>query len=119
MATRQHVEPPPVASQIEKLEDNWLACRDLRHAYAVEIPYHAVVLEGGQRGARYSERTLACMRCDTKRIELVRIHNIWVERLEVAYIRPKGYDILGARREEHVLGMVRLEQIRRAIEEVS
>lgn len=117
MATERAVEPPPVLEQIGKLDDNWLMCRDLRHAYAVEVPYHAVVIEGGQRGARYSERTLACMRCNTKRIELVRIHSTWIERLDVWYERPKGYDIKGARREAHVLGMVRLEQLRRAMGE--
>jgi hypothetical protein len=116
MATKvRRPAPPTVLLQVQALDDNMLVCRDLRHAWATESSYYAVAVEGGVRGARYLERQLVCMRCDTKRIELVRVHATWIERLDVRYVYAKGYQIRGASKDDHVQGMVRLEQLQRVL----
>ena len=114
---RRNVEgPPPIEDQIEHLTDNMLMCRDLRHAWGVEAGYHKVEVEGGIRGAKYLERRLACLRCDTLRVELVRIHSSWIERISTYYVYPEGYHLKGAKRGDNVQGMVRWVQMRRSME---
>jgi hypothetical protein len=109
-------EPPPIEDQIHDMDENLLACRDLRHAWSIETSYHAVAVEGGARGGKYLERRLACLRCDTHRVELVRIHPSWIERISVYYVYPEGYQIKGVRRGDDVQGIVRMEQYRRVME---
>jgi hypothetical protein len=109
--------PPPVVDQVHDLSDNIMMCRDFRHAWAVEVPYYKVEdVEGGVRGALYVERTIACMRCDTKRVEFYRVLETRLERLHSKYVYPEGYMMRGAKRSDHVQDMVRREAYRRAVE---
>lgn len=68
-----------------------LACRDLRHAWAVDVPLYVVQVEGGMRGAVYAERRCGCMRCGTERVELYRVYGDRLERLRTSYAYPEGY----------------------------
>lgn len=107
--------PPPVDEQVHELSENVLMCRDMRHAYATEAPYFKIEVEGGVRGALYVERVLACMRCDTKRIEMYRVHPHRLERLKAGYKRPKGYDLKGVKKSDKVVEIVRFEQYQRSV----
>src|SRR5690349_13255731 len=109
-------EPPPLEDQIQHMPENLLACRDLRHAWAVETGYHPVTMEKGAPRGRYLERRLACLRCDTQRVELIRVHKSWIERLSTYYVYPEGYQVKGVKRGDDVQGMVRMEQINRIME---
>lgn len=120
-ATRRRVdrpEPVPVVDQVHAMAENWLMCRDMRHAWATETPYYRIEVEGGVRGALYVERAIACMRCDSRRIEIYRVHEHTLERLASRYAYPKGYQVRGIKKGERVQDMVRYENYRRAIETV-
>lgn len=109
--------PPPIEDQIHGMSDNVLMCRDLRHAWSIETGYYSVTIEGGARGAKYLERRLACMRCDTHRVELVRVHKNRIEKIgSPYYVYPEGYQVKGAKRSDDVQGKVRWEQVRRVME---
>lgn len=107
--------PVPIFDQVSALTDNVLMCRDLRHAWGVDIPFHDVKVQGGPRGAQYTERTLGCLRCDSQRLEIYRIHTEWLERLRVSYKYPENYHIRGAKRSDNVQGRVREELRRRGL----
>jgi len=106
--------PAPVEDQIHDKPDNILACRDMRHAWAIDLPYYGVSIEGGVRGALYVERRAGCMRCNTQRIELYRVHKNRLERLSTKYVYPEEYHIRGAKRGDDVVGKARFEQYRRS-----
>ena len=124
MATRRRTskkaieQEVAVQEQIRELDDVVLACRDLRHAYAVESHYRPVAVEGGVRGARYLERDRVCMRCPVKMRELFRVHENWLERISSYPVYPKkGYLLHDIPKGTNVIGMVRYEAFKRAIGE--
>jgi len=108
-----------VADQIHELDDNVITCRDLRHAYAKEGHYRRVKVTGGVRGATYVERDRVCMRCPVKMRELYRVHSGWLERIRSYPVYPtKGYLLKNVPKGTNVIGMVRFEAFRRAMEEM-
>lgn len=113
---KKYVEP--VDKQIQALDDTVITCRDLRHAYAKEGNWRAVKVEGGQKGARYIERDRICMRCPVRMRELFKVHSNWLERIRSYPVYPtKGYLLHDIPKGTNVLGMVRFEAFRRALEE--
>ena len=111
---REPAPPAPIEDQVHDLGENILMCRDMRHAWMVEVPYFRIDVDGGVRGALYVERAIACMRCDTKRVEMYRVHETRLERLRVHYRYPEGYMVRGVKRSDRVQEMVRHEGYRRA-----
>lgn len=110
--------PKPVVDQVHDLSEVLLACRDMRHAWATEVPYYKVDVEGGVRGALYVERIIACMRCDTKRVEFYRVLATRLERVSSHYKYAEGYQIKGVRKGDQVQALVRHELYQRTMEQV-
>jgi hypothetical protein len=114
-ALRKAAAPPPLADQIHDLTEQTIACRDMRHAWAMDVPYYRIEVEGGVRGAIYVQRTLGCMRgCGCTRLELSRVYKDRVERLTSRLIYPKGYVLKGVGKAK-VQQMVRREEVRRVL----
>lgn len=107
-----------VTEQIHHLSENALVCRDLMHAWAVDVPYYRVTIEGGVRGAFYVERIKGCMRCETQRVELYRVFRDRLELIRSHYKYPEGYLIEGAGNVQAIRGRIRREGVRRAIESI-
>lgn len=105
-----------VTEQIQHLSDQALVCRDLMHAWAVDVPYYRVTFEGGVRGAFYVERIKGCMRCTTQRVELYRVFRDRLELISSHYKYPEGYLIEGAGNVQAIRGRIRREGVRRVIE---
>lgn len=101
--------------QLAELKDSYILCRDLRHAFATDLPWLKVSVEGGVRGALYMERTLGCMRCSTTRTELARVHRSWVEIVRVSYHYPEDYSLRGVQA-KGLQARIRREEIRRVME---
>jgi hypothetical protein len=73
------------------------ACRDFRHAWAVENDYH-VYKQYQERGRRsmYVARDLVCMRCTTMRHEVyLATKTRGLERVSTSYSYPAGYQVQG------------------------
>lgn len=111
-------KPLPIIDQIENMDEILLQCRDIRHAWATEIPYYKVDIEGGTKGALYVERIIACMRCNTKRIEFYRVYKDRLERISSRYAYTEGYQIKGVKKGDHVQDKVRRELYTRNTREV-
>lgn len=110
--------PVPIVDQVAALPDYVLMCRDLRHAWAIDIPFHDAPVTGGVRGAKYTERVLGCMRCNSQRIELYRIFRDGLERLRVGYKYPEEYHLHGLKRGENVQARIRRELLRRGLDQM-
>lgn len=111
--TKKAKSDPTVEDQIAEFSDTILACRDVRHAWAVDAPYYKVPMQGARKGQIFAKRIIACMRCDTQRVEIYRIKKHNVERVSVFYKHPEGYSLHGVKRGTNTVSMVRREQIRR------
>lgn len=109
-------KPRSVAEQIEGMSESALACRDIRHAWAVDTPYHRVEVEGGVRSALYVERAIGCMRCGTARVELYRVFKHRLELLRAHYEYPQGYLMHGVGGAREIRGRIRREGVRRVLE---
>ena len=108
----------PIVEQIENLNEVILQCRDMRHAWATEVPYYKVEVQGGARGALYVQRIIACMRCNTKRIEFHRVFRDRLERISSHYQYAEGYQIKGVKKGDHVQDKVRRELFTRTTKEM-
>ena len=114
------VEADSLFDQIRGMPDEFLLCRDLRHHWSVPKGFFQVKVEGGVRGALYVEREVACDSCDLKRMELFRVHARWMEKLgRPRYTYPKGYQLRGSQKGEHVTGMIQLELYMREMARVN
>ena len=112
------ITPIPLVDQIGNMDDILLQCRDMRHAWATETPYYKVDVQGGTKGALYVQRAIACMRCNTKRIEFYRVFKDRLERISSHYQYSEGYQIRGVKKGDHVQDRVRRELYSRAMENV-
>ena len=97
------------------MDEVLLQCRDFRHAWATETPYYKIEIEGGVRNALYVERVIACMRCNTKRIEFYRVFKTHLERIKSHYHYAEGYQIKGVKKGDAVQSKVRHALFERAI----
>lgn len=109
---------PAIEAQVQALPDNYLACRDMRHAYAVDVPFYLVPVEGGQRNAKYAERILGCMRCGYQRTQLFRVFKDRLEQISESPHYPPGYLLRGKKKGIDILGIARREQIRRVLSDL-
>jgi hypothetical protein len=100
------------------MDEVLLQCRDFRHAWATETPYYKVPIEGGVKNALYVERIIACMRCDSKRVELYRVFKTHLDRIATHYKYAEGYQIKGVKKGDAVQSKVRHELYERAMENV-
>jgi hypothetical protein len=116
MVRKKKAAPRPVIDQITNMDEVLLQCRDMRHAWVTETPYYKIDIEGGIKGALYVERIIACMRCNTKRIEFYRVFKDRLERISSHYSYSEGYQIKGVKKGDHVQDKVRRELYSRTVE---
>lgn len=101
---------------IEKLDDNQLACRDMRHAWQVEENYRAIPSQSEGKSRQLIRRTLACSRdCETRRIETYALTRYGLEKIAQSYSYFDGYQIAGAPRGVKPSVIIQQESFRRAM----
>jgi len=112
---------PDIADQVAKLPDTMLACRDIQHAWAVDVPFYRQRVKGEPRNTMQVTRTVVCMRCETQRVEHYRISKrpdgrlVRMEKISNHYVYPDAYHLRGAGKQAEVRSVVRIEQINRAL----
>lgn len=101
-----------LAEALQELPDNWIMCRDMRHAWTVEQDFHVVKV---QKKASEIKRVLTCMRCSTERIETYHATDWGLEKLRQHYSYPDHYQIHGVPRGVKPSFIIQGEQYRRAM----
>lgn len=101
---------------LRDLPDNWVLCRDMRHAWEILNDFHVVATPGGSSDIR---RELVCVRCETVRRESFENNLYGLNKTSVAYIYPEKYMIHGVPRAVPLQAAVRQEQYRRAMERIA
>lgn len=106
-----------LADALEGLPDNFLTCRDMRHAWDLEQDFYveakATVKTGNIR------RRLRCLRCDMKRVERYVQMKWGLEKVGQSYVDPEGYRIHGVPRGVKPSVIIQGEQFRRSMEKVA
>jgi len=108
-----------LANGLARLPDNWVMCRDMRHAWSVE---HDFWVEPSQSVGRRTEsirRELVCMRCGTFRVEHYLSGRYGLDKVSQSYVYPTDYQIPGVPRGVKPSSVVQQEQFRRAMEKVA
>lgn len=108
--------------RLQEMPENWVNCRDMRHAWAVENDFHVVEQkqEKGGRRTMHVGRDLICMRCPTIRHEVYIVTRYdGLEKVSQSYSYPEGYQIPGVPRGVKPQSIIQQEQYRRAMEKVA
>jgi len=95
--------PPNKPKRMRDLPDEFLACRDLRHAWE-ELGYFRE--RGSGRGGGPIIRKLRCLRCGTLRLDI--LSNSFAEKTTHYYGHPEGYRLEG-------MGRAAIEDVRREV----
>lgn len=106
-----------LADALQELPDNWIMCRDMRHAWEVDQDFHVTKAKGGK--ATEIKRTLACLRCGTGRVETYHSTKWGLEKVAQHYTYPDNYQIKGVPRGVKPSFIVQGEQYRRAMEKIT
>lgn len=104
-----------LAEALTHLPDEWVVCRDMRHAWRIQIDFH--VTDGTRRFMREVRRTLVCTRCETQRMEVYHVVEGGVlDKVSQNYAYPDDYQMKGVPRGVKPASIVQTEQFRRAME---
>lgn len=79
------------ADHLTDLPDQFVECRDMRHAWKVQQGFHEV--KGRGKRSRYVARTLKCIRCGGERTDVLNVSTF--DRVSTQYHYPEGYQIKG------------------------
>ena len=82
---------------LEELPDEFLACRDMRHAWTVHADFYVAENEIGYRGVVIA-RELVCLRCSTGRHELYVQRKWGLDKIRNSYVYTSGYQLSGVPR---------------------
>lgn len=106
-----------LAEELQHLPDNWVQCRDMRHAWDVVEDFHVTI----SKGSRIQEikRVLVCARCETFRHETYNLTRSGLEKVRQHYEYPEHYQIKGVPRGVKPQALVQAEQYRRVMEKVA
>lgn len=108
-----------LASALTTLPDNWVACRDMRHAWDVENDFHVVPMATEGKPTLRLQRDLICARCETTRHEYYIKGKFGLMKDGQSYSYPQGYQIIGVPRGVKPQEIVQQEQYRRSTEKVA
>lgn len=108
-----------LATGLTKLPDNWMACRDMRHAWSVEEEFHVEPSQVIGRKIQSIRRILVCMRCETRRIENYVAGRYGLDKVGQHYVYPNDYQIPGVPRGVKPQSIIQQEQYRRAMAKVA
>ena len=106
-----------LATALMGLPDNWVICRDMRHAWDVLVDFH--VTEGTKRVIQEVRRELMCLRCETQRLETYHLGRFGLEKVAQHYRYPEHYQIKGVPRGVKPQSIIQQEQFRRSMERVA
>lgn len=87
-----------ISEEMEARIKRFTACRDFKHAYAVENDYYVYKQYQEAKGSRsmYVARDLVCMRCTTiKREIFLATKTRGLEKVSYSYDYPPGYLLQG------------------------
>lgn len=106
-----------LASALHDLPDNYLMCRDMRHAWELQHDFFA---EGNRAGVKGEiKRILVCLRCGMERVERYSQTRWGLDKVGQTYHYPEAYQIHGLPRGVKPSSIVQGEQYRRAMEKVA
>lgn len=112
-----------LAGALTTLPDQYVACRDLRHAWLKVInDFHVVSSQsakGGAKAAAIIYRDVQCIRCETIRHEQYSMTKYGLEKTHQTYEYVEGYQIPGVPRGVKPSTIIQQEQYRRAMERVA
>lgn len=106
-----------LADALHELPENWLMCRDMRHAWEVQQDYHVTKAAGSK--IKEIRRFLVCLRCKTRRRETYHIVGWGLEKVSQSYEYPENYQIHGVPRGIKPSFIVQGEMYRRTMERVA
>jgi len=102
---------------LKRLEDHQLACRDMRHAWAVEQDYYVEPDQVVNKKLQVIRRVLVCMRgCETRRVERYQLGRYGLDKIAQWYEYLGAYQIPGVPRGVKPSVIVQQESYRRAME---
>lgn len=105
---------------IKGLNDTQLECRDMRHAWKVEEPYHVEPSQHAGRRIEAVRRVLVCMRgCEVRRVEHYASTRGGLDKISQHYVYPEGYEIPGVPRGVKPSIIIQQESYRRFMEAVA
>lgn len=102
-----------LANALTELPDNWIMCRDMRHAWKTHEDFHVAQVSGSKVGE--VRRILICMRCETLRIEKYHLATWGLEKYSQHYAYPDNYQIHGVPRGVKPSNIIQGEQYRRTM----
>jgi len=106
-----------LAHALMELPEEWVICRDMRHAWNVLNDFH--VTKSDKRYSQEIRRELVCMRCATVRNETYHHGRFGLEKVSQNYGYPEHYQIKGVPRGVKPQSIVQEEQYRRAMERIA
>ena len=106
-----------LANALQDLPDNWVMCRDMRHAWTVLDDFHVAVRQGSK--IQEIRRTLLCLRCATSRREVYHQGTYGLDKVAQHYTYPDNYQIKGVPRGVKPQSIIQQEQWRRAMEKIA
>lgn len=101
-----------LAKELKKLPNDFVACRDLQHAWDRSDDF---ILENVRGGKQRIVRRMHCTRCGTTRTDYFRIVNQGLEKSRSDYLYPEGFQIPKQPPGTKPLSIVRAESLRRAL----
>lgn len=104
---------------LRKLPDNFMACRDMKHAWMVEHDFFVEPQAVEGRNIKSIRRILICGRCETRRHERYIQGKYGLDKLSQWYENPENYQIPGVPRGVKSSSVIQQESYRRAMEKVA
>lgn len=117
--TSQAQAAKDLSSGLKKLPDNFVMCRDVRHAWMVESDFHVEPSQVEGRKIQSLKRVLICGRCETRRHERYISAKYGLDKIGQWYENPEGYQIPGVPRGVKPSHIVQQEMYRRALEKAA
>lgn len=106
-----------LANALMDLPDEWVFCRDMRHAWEIMEDFHIMANKGSR--IQMLGRTLKCLRCQTHRRETYGKTTYGLEKLSQSYGYPDGYQIKGVPRGVKPQSIIQAEQYRRMLDRIA
>lgn len=102
--------------RLREQADEFLACRDLRHAWETTSPFYTVTpaIDANARDTRIV-RDLVCTRCGTIRRDSFQNTKHGLEKFGTSYGYPDGYQMEGMVRGVKPAALIREEEYRRVL----
>jgi hypothetical protein len=106
-----------LAHKVQNLPDNWLMCRDVRHAWDVTEDFHVTKHKASK--VQEIRRVLVCLRCKCERHERYAVTKWGLDKVGQTYKHPDGYVIHGVPRGVKPSFIIQGEQYRRVMEKLA